>query len=290
MHPDFQKQYDRWVSLVGDVDPYEARQRVGIKTVLRAHFLIADFFHNQNDPMALIGPRDDLSLLHSALSRQNVSFGGADKWSQPSEYIATLFYGLCKNHAFHDGNKRTALLTALYHISLCDREPTFGQKEFERLTVDVADSALHKYPRFNAYVRKNRADTDVTFLAHWFRCNTRAVDNRQHTITYNDLRRILQRHGYDMENLRDNHIDIVGNREVSSLLGLRKNIKRVRVCQIGMPSWTTQVGRGAINTVRKETGLTPENGYDSAVFYEGVDHVSTLIDMYSGPLKRLKDK
>lgn len=289
MHPYIKSEYERWLARIGDEDPYAGPNRVGIRTVLRAHFLLADFFQNQNNPMGLIGPRDGLDLLHSALSRQSVSFGGVDKWTQPCEYIATLFFGIAKNHAFHDGNKRTALLTALHHISLCERVPTFAQKEIERLTIAVADSALSKYPRYNAYLRRNRADTDVIFLAHWFRCNTRAIDTNKRTITFNDLRRILHSHGFEMENLRDNHIDIVQYRDARSIWGLQRK-KQIRLGQIGMPGWTKQVGRVAINAARKVTGLTLENGYDSEVFFDNIDHISTLIDMYSGPLQRLKDK
>lgn len=40
----------------------------------------------------------------------------------------------------------------------------------------------------------------------------------------------------------------------------------VKVAQIGFPSWTKEVGKGAIQTVRRETGLVPGKGIESATF------------------------
>jgi hypothetical protein len=84
---------------------------LGMHDVLKAHFLIADFFFAEGEGIGGVGPRD-LDLLHSALYRQHVTLGGTAKWDTKFDVCATLLYGLIKDHPFHDANKRTAFLSA----------------------------------------------------------------------------------------------------------------------------------------------------------------------------------
>lgn len=51
----------------------------------------------------------DVGLLESALARPQASFGGEDLYADIFEKAAALMHSLLKNHAFIDGNKRTAL-------------------------------------------------------------------------------------------------------------------------------------------------------------------------------------
>lgn len=291
LHPVIRREYERCFDKVGKEEPYLGESILGIHEVLRAHFLIADFFTRQTDnPVGLVGPRD-IGLLHSALSRQTVSFGGTDKWTRDVEIIATLFYGLIKNHPFHDGNKRTALLCALHHILKCDLTPTAKQRELEGITLSVAEDSLDKFPRYRSYEKRQKADVEVLFLAHWFRNATREVDKKTYTITFNDLQTILNRHGYYLESPHNNHIDIVQYKDVTVFRPFpKKEKKRVRLGQIGFPNWKSQVGQAAIKNVRRVTGLLPENGFDSQTFFHGLDDMQTLIQLYSAPLMRLKDK
>lgn len=53
----------------------------------------------------------DLGLLQSALARPQSSFGGEDLYPTLFEKAAALFHALLFNHAFIDGNKRTAITT-----------------------------------------------------------------------------------------------------------------------------------------------------------------------------------
>src|SRR3979490_1289442 len=48
------------------------------REVLRAHFLIADFFFSEGSGMGGLGPRD-IGLLHSAVHRQHVGYGSSRK-------------------------------------------------------------------------------------------------------------------------------------------------------------------------------------------------------------------
>lgn len=50
-------------------------------------------------------------MLESAVLRPQQSVGGADAYPDIHTKAAALFESLCLNHAFIDGNKRTAVLT-----------------------------------------------------------------------------------------------------------------------------------------------------------------------------------
>jgi len=56
----------------------------------------------------------DFLLLDSALNRPRASFGGVDLYKTLFDKAAALLHSLIMNHAFADGNKRTA-------ISSCSR-------------------------------------------------------------------------------------------------------------------------------------------------------------------------
>lgn len=50
----------------------------------------------------------DFTLLHSAVERPKATFDGFDLYPTLWAKAASLLHSLCLNHAFTDGNKRTA--------------------------------------------------------------------------------------------------------------------------------------------------------------------------------------
>ncbi len=152
--PTLAKEYQRWRKEVGDEEPYHGERIIGIHDVLKAHFLIADYFYKQGEGIGGVGPKS-LDLLHSAVGRQLVQYDGRIKWTDPFDICATLFFGLIKNHPFHDGNKRTAFLVALYHLKeKIGHVAKVGQKDFERFTVDVTSDKLSNYRQYDKVRRK----------------------------------------------------------------------------------------------------------------------------------------
>ena len=53
----------------------------------------------------------DFTLLHSAIERPKASYDGKDLYPTLELKAAALLQSLCLNHAFSDGNKRTAWAT-----------------------------------------------------------------------------------------------------------------------------------------------------------------------------------
>jgi death-on-curing family protein len=290
LHPDIEKEYLRWTALLGVDDPYTSRDTVGLHEVLRAHFLIVDFFVEQDYGVGGIGPKN-IDLLHSSIYRQFVSFGGKDKWPGIYEKCATLLFGLVKDHPFHDANKRTAFLVTLYQLYRLNRTPRASQRDFEDFIVEVADNRLARYPRFRE-LAKEKEDAEILFIADFLKRNTRDIDRRTHTITYHELNQILKKHGFELVNQHKNFIDIVRVEHKPKYLGLvGPTVRReYRLGQVGFPGWKRQIGKGALKTVRDATGLTAQSGYDSKTFFDGADPLHVLIDMYSEPLRRLADR
>lgn len=68
-------EHARWLKEMGQDDPYTSDVTIGIKEVLEAHFLLAEFFAEVGEGIGGIGPKDPKMLI-SALGRQFTGFGG----------------------------------------------------------------------------------------------------------------------------------------------------------------------------------------------------------------------
>src|SRR5688572_5402496 len=102
-----QKDFERVYKNIDDT-PFISRNLISYYDVLKAHYLIADYFITEGEDFTY-GVKD-INTLGSALGRQVTGYESYIKWKKPEEICATLFYGLVNDHAFHDANKRTALL------------------------------------------------------------------------------------------------------------------------------------------------------------------------------------
>jgi len=84
------------------------------------------------------GVRDE-SLLDSALESPFQSFDGEELYPSIQAKAARLCYGLVKNHAMIDGNKRLGAHIMLVFIVVNGYELSYMQKELSDLILDVAD-------------------------------------------------------------------------------------------------------------------------------------------------------
>jgi death-on-curing protein len=76
-------------------------------------------YHNEQlaEHGGMQGIRDE-GLLESALGRPQNLLAYADKEPSIFELAAAYAFGLVRNHPFHDGNKRTALVLAIAFLDL----------------------------------------------------------------------------------------------------------------------------------------------------------------------------
>jgi len=91
------------------------------------------------------GIRDE-ALLESAVAAPQASMMGQPLISDPVEIAAAYLFYLCRNHAFIDGNKRTALAACLVFLesnNLLPRTKLFTD-EWEAFVIAVAASRLDR--------------------------------------------------------------------------------------------------------------------------------------------------
>ena len=82
---------------------------------------LAEVIDIHNNQIELYGGQNgvrDFGLLHSALAQPEASF--ADQWLHEDIFLMSAAYAfhICQNHPFFDGNKRTALVSALVFLEL----------------------------------------------------------------------------------------------------------------------------------------------------------------------------
>ena len=80
----------------------------------------------------------DMGLLESALENPFQSYGGEELYPSIQAKAARLCYGLVKNHAMIDGNKRLGCHVMLVFLALNGYEMKYAQKELSDLILDVA--------------------------------------------------------------------------------------------------------------------------------------------------------
>lgn len=83
------------------------------------------------------GIRDE-KLLESAIETPFQSFGGEELYSSIQAKVARLCYGLVKNHAMVDGNKRIGAHAMLVFLEINGYELSYTQKELLDIILEVA--------------------------------------------------------------------------------------------------------------------------------------------------------
>jgi len=86
----------------------------------------------------------DEGLLKSALAMPMAQFSGAYLHSTPAEMAGAYLYHLACNHAFVDGNKRVAAVTARVFLMLNGYRFDPLPADYEQLILDVASAKLTK--------------------------------------------------------------------------------------------------------------------------------------------------
>ena len=86
----------------------------------------------------------DIALLESALGSAAATFAGKFLNETLFEMAAAFLYGICRNHPFVDGNKRTAVVASLVFLELNGIEVEADENEFYALVIAVAEGRESK--------------------------------------------------------------------------------------------------------------------------------------------------
>lgn len=98
----------------------------------------------------------DRGLLDSALARPKNLIAYSDDIPDVFELAAAYGYGICKNHAFVDGNKRVAYVVCMTFLRL------------NSMTLDATSEE-----KYITFLRLAESSIDEKGLAEWLRTNSR---------------------------------------------------------------------------------------------------------------------
>ena len=85
----------------------------------------------------------DRGAVELAVERPRAGFGDTEFYPTAATKAAALFYGLCKNHGFVDGNKRTALGALLSFLAVNQwRLDIVDPQELLDFVLQTADGSL----------------------------------------------------------------------------------------------------------------------------------------------------
>lgn len=245
---------------------YGPRSLVSVEEVLRIRRRLANSSLGRRDFGAT--EPTNLNNLHSGVERQNTSFGDDFKYQRPQELAATLFYGIAMNHAFENGNKRTALVASLVSLDkngldLCD---TTQDDLYDMATSLVAG----RLPLVGSTERS--PDAEVSSLASWFRSRVRrqqAAGDRP--VQFKELKAILSAQGCTFQSPNKNFIRI-------SLDGYS--------VKTGYPRSDFTVGVNEVKRIREALGLW---NISSSDFYDLERRVEDFVVQHQQVLSRLAD-
>ncbi len=222
------------------------------------HQELVEDFVTQADPIEPPGVRDD-NLLESAILRPRTSIGGERKYPSVEMHAAALMHSLIHNHPFHNGNKRTAIVSMLALLDVNRLLFTCEEEELFRTVLRIAqhrivDNAVHSLP-----------DHEVLWIANWLHRNSRWVNLEERNIPFRRLRKLLTQHGCLMDSSKSGQTKIT---KVVTQRTLFRNRQRTLTSRAFHDIEGREIGRFQVAQIRKDLWLDEPNDVDSSAFYD----------------------
>ncbi len=101
----------------------------------------------------------DRGLLESALARPRHLFAYSDPKPDLAALAGAYAFGICKNHAFNDGNKRTALVVCRTFLLLNGVDIRAAKDELYRTFLSLADGTMGE-AELVAWIRGHLVESD----------------------------------------------------------------------------------------------------------------------------------
>ncbi len=235
----------------------------------KIHWTLVEDFSSSRDPISPPGEKD-LSLLESALMRCQTSLGHDDKYPTAPMSGAALMHSLIHNHPFHNGNKRTALVSLLVFL---DKNGWTLTTEQDHLFDFLLKAGAHDLVDRSAIPTQDFADAEVNAIARWLTQNLKRTEHPHKHLKFHQLRTILQRYGCTLD---------------PGATGSKMNIYRDgKRCQIAYYGEGRHVDVDSIAKTRHDLALDEMHGYDTDMFYNAEDRLPAFITKYRKTLNRL---
>jgi death-on-curing protein len=261
-----------------------------VDDVRRIHFALVEEFATSSNPLFPPGVKSE-TLLESAVFRQHTSLAGVLKYPDPYSNAATLCFGICCDHPFHNGNKRTALVALLVHLYRNRLAlEGIGESDLYDLVLKIATHDLSKDRKSSkSLVRRPLPDDEVRATAAWIKTNSRTIERGHRQVTYRQLRHILEHFHFILSDPYKNTIDISRLQKTTDLFFRTREIP-IRIGSIPYPGDKVIVSVKDMKYVRHLCKLTAEDGVDSPAFYDEGEPIDAFIVEHRSILYKLANK
>lgn len=255
-------------------------QYLTVEDVLHVHEALTHEFATSDDPIDPPGARD-YGLLESAVYRCQTSLGADRKYPTPEMASASLLYGITHDHPFHNGNKRTALVSMLSMLDKNGATLTCSQGDLFKFVLRFAQH------RFSAQRGGPDPDRETLAAADWICENLRQVERGERPLKWRELKQRLRRYEVAWEHVNvGNRIKLT--RQVTRRAGWFGRMRSEELtCPTHYGDDGREVRRSQLNQIRSQLQLTEEFGIDSAAFYAAETEIDDFIANYRKILYRL---
>lgn len=249
--------------------------------LLQVHEALTLDFEQSADPIFPPGVKSQ-SLLESAAGRPSTSYGESRKYPTVESAAAALLHSVVQNHPFHNGNKRTALVSMMVFLDRHNLIIESTQEELFRFMIRVAAHNLLS----DRFQYDQLADREVIAIANWIIAKSRPIRREERAVTWRELQRKLKERGCYIEVVKGDKLVIRRN-----VQGKRRLLGGHRTDKLETYYINTgdgrEVPRSLIKRMRLELHLDADHGVDAEVFYGDHKDPDFFILHYSQLLKRL---
>jgi death-on-curing protein len=263
--------------------------------VKNLHYSLSSHYYllKEMEPVTPTGVKD-MNMLLSAVGRQQTSYNGQLVYNTPYSNCATLVFGIVKNHAFHNGNKRVGFLCLLKHLynnNLVLNTKVSNSEIYELLKQLASNNLkLHatKYYKkdYKKYLENWNSNNDneetLKYLGFWIKQNSVNKNNFiKNELKIIELKRIVEskhlifsQFGAKIKIEKDVPF-------LKKVFGTKTHSK-----EYSLGNTLTTVKKEIIKNIRKDFDLSDENGFDNASFYSE-DFIDEEIRNYKVILNKL---
>ncbi|MFK5878285.1 MAG: Fic family protein [Flavobacteriaceae bacterium] len=262
------------------------------RCVKELHQLLSDNYgiFKGMEPISPAGVKNN-HLLESAVFRQQTGSGKYYKYDDCFLNCATLAYGITKNHAFHNGNKRLGLLSIIKHLHVNGLvlRPRLSENELYDLMLNTVENQLRNHARkhqknYENIVTLNWSDDmNIDYLAYWLRLNSLKKYNYTGIdLKIRDFKKILEKKEIEY---KEEGRNIILTKYKRGFLGLLKKPMIRKKYLIGTKK--LKIRKFILEKFRKDFNLTKSDGIDNVSFYDESSFLNEEIIKYKSIIYRL---
>ena len=187
---------------------------INAETIIFIHDYLTNYFFNLEDPIQPPGVKNQAGI-ESAASRPDLN----PEYDTHYLKAAALFHSIINNHPFHNGNKRTALLSTIYYLG-----------ELGILLEQCSDDDLYDFTRQVAAheICENRSN-EVIVISEFLEKNSCSQSKGDRPLKFRQLENILSNFNYSLSN--DGEVYKVKNsitNQVVTGVTVKRKVKKVK--------------------------------------------------------------